>query len=351
MSIAKWIMKQYWRMGTIRAWMSLGMGMLALGRVYYEEIPILADLGFLGAVLLGGVLILIFMGIGWLYDEKARMWRAKLQVNIDRNPYRCVPNYKAYALEYPVLYIAISSFHSLFRKLGIDDKSLGELEKYLAKNYTFRPEKDDINAAQSLGEEYMRNHPFNPTGDPESGKVGLRSRAMLGFETQTLRLNWVQELTGMAQDSLVIAGVYVVFLFPDVVTDGMVPVAYLILGIFIVTIPILFMITAVGWFYDRKLYIWSVDTTVRIERNPYSYLAEPSLYTLFMPFYYTMFTILRQLLERDGLDTSKVDKIMEFLQEYFSLDVAQDGDMKRARELRREFGDTFRVTTEEARLN
>jgi hypothetical protein len=171
---------------------------------------------------------------------------------------------------------------------------------------------------------------------------------MLGFETQTLRLQWVQELTGMAQDALVIAGVYVVFLFPDVVSDGLVPVGYLVLGIFIVTIPILFMITTVGWFYDRKLLIWSVDTAVKIERNPYSYLAEPSLYALFMPYYHILFKTLRELSIEKGLDTNKIDTMMGFLHEYFSLDVSRDGDMERARDLRREFGQIFETALQEA---
>ena len=48
MSLSKWIMKQYWRVGTIRTLLSLALGTLVLGKLYYEYIPVLADLGFLG---------------------------------------------------------------------------------------------------------------------------------------------------------------------------------------------------------------------------------------------------------------------------------------------------------------
>jgi hypothetical protein len=328
-------------MGTIRAWMGLALGMLSLGRLYYEDLPIISDWGFFGAVFLGGILILVFMGVGWAYDEKAKMWRAKLQVNIERNPYRCVPNYKAFALEYPILFAALTSFYRIFDKLNLPTKMLDDISEYLKKNYSFRPEKEDIEAAQDLGEEFMKNHPFRRDGDPGPRPVGLRARAMLGFETQNRRLIWIQELTGMAQDAFVITGVYIIWIFPDVVTDGAVPFAYLLLGLFIIALPIMFMITAVGWLYDRKLRVWSVDTAVKIERNPYSYLAEPSLYTLFMPYYYTFFKILREIHLKEGMDTQHIDKVMEFLDEYFTYDVSEVGDMQRARQLRRDFGRVF----------
>ncbi|MHA2022411.1 MAG: hypothetical protein ACTSWQ_01995 [Candidatus Thorarchaeota archaeon] len=47
MAVKKWIMKQYWTLS------SLAMGMFVLGRLYYEYIPGLRDLGVLGALTLG----------------------------------------------------------------------------------------------------------------------------------------------------------------------------------------------------------------------------------------------------------------------------------------------------------
>ncbi|MFW9805155.1 MAG: hypothetical protein ACFFFK_00335, partial [Candidatus Thorarchaeota archaeon] len=74
MSMKKFIMKQYWRVGTIRALLSLAMGMLLLGRLLYVDIPYLQDMGIWGAIILGLLLVLLFMAIGWAYDEKGKMW-------------------------------------------------------------------------------------------------------------------------------------------------------------------------------------------------------------------------------------------------------------------------------------
>ena len=65
MSLSKWIMKQYWRVGTVRTLLSLALGTLVLGKLYYGYIPVLADLGFLGAVTFGAFLFLIFLGVSY----------------------------------------------------------------------------------------------------------------------------------------------------------------------------------------------------------------------------------------------------------------------------------------------
>ena len=92
MSKSKWIMKQYWRIGTIRSLSSLALSMLVLGRLYYIYIPGLSDLGLLGALILGTFLILLFIGIGTLYDIKGKMWCPKNQALVDRSVYEYVPN-------------------------------------------------------------------------------------------------------------------------------------------------------------------------------------------------------------------------------------------------------------------
>lgn len=341
MSIAKWIMKQYWRLGATRAWMSLGMGMLSIAKLYYLNIPILADLGFWGAVILGGILVIIFMGIGWLYDEKAKMWRAKITVSIDRNPYRSVPDFAAFATNYPVLYAMISTVHKFVKRVGIDTSEIEDLEKMLTIHYSLRPEKDEIEQAKDIGNEYMECHPFVPGRESTPGENDLTTKAMLGFETQNLRLTWIQELSGMLQDGLVITGVYIVFLFPGVVVDGAVPLVYLLIGIVVIALPIMFLITAVGWLYDRQLKVWSVDSAVKVERNPYSYLAEPRIHASFRPFYYAFFNTMENLLEKEGIEATEVSKMKDFLKDYFALRVDRDEDLIAARELRRSFGESF----------
>lgn len=321
--------------------------MLSLGKLYYQDIPPLADLGFFGALILGSILILVFMGVGWLYDEKAKLWKAKQQVNIDRFPYRCVPNIRAFSMDYPILFAFLTSLFRIFDKLGLDTEPLNDLSEYLTKNYSFRAEKSDMDESKDLGDQFMENRPFRTGGDPPGGPVSLTARVALGFETQSLRFVWIQELTGMAQDALVITGVYVIFLFPNVVVDGVVPLSYMLLGILIVAFPVMFLIVGLGWFYDRKLKIWSVDRIVRVERTPYSYLAEPNIYTIFMPYYMTLFRILGDVQKKEGLDTTEVDKILTFLDAYFKFDVAKTKDMERARQLRRDYGTLF--ATKEAK--
>jgi hypothetical protein len=60
-SKTKWIMKQYWRLSTIRALSGLVLGMLVIGQFYYEYIPPLATLGLVGALILSGILIVFFL--------------------------------------------------------------------------------------------------------------------------------------------------------------------------------------------------------------------------------------------------------------------------------------------------
>ena len=64
MSKTKWIMKQYWRISTIRTLAGLVLGMLVIGQLYYEYIPPFAELGIVGALILSFILILFFMGLG-----------------------------------------------------------------------------------------------------------------------------------------------------------------------------------------------------------------------------------------------------------------------------------------------
>ena len=101
-------MKQYWRISAIRAWMSLAIGMLSISRLYYIYVPGLQDQGFIGALILGCGLIFLFMGIGWLYDEKGRQWRFTIQALQDRGIYRFVPNPRAHVVDYPFFYTPIS---------------------------------------------------------------------------------------------------------------------------------------------------------------------------------------------------------------------------------------------------
>ena len=341
LSKSKWVMKQYWRIGAIRAWMSLGLGMFSIGKIYYVYIPSLVDLGLLGALFLGCVLILLFLGIGWLYDVKGVMWSAKLQAAAERNPYRYVPDLRSFAIDYAANSAMLLTIRSVFLKLGLDVTFLGESLEYLDNYYGLNENKKDITTSERIAEEFMKTHPLSQEAAFKQGKVSPSARIKKWFEVHILRLSWIQQLTGMAQDALVFGAIYIVFLFPDVTTGNVVPLDYLFLGLILISLPLFTLIALVGWLYDKKLRIWSVDTAVKVERNPFSYVAEPRLYGLTMPVYYTLFETLREVFVTTGVETTEVQRILDFMDDYGCFKVSRESDMRRAIDLRKSFGETF----------
>jgi len=341
LSKSKWVMKQYWRVGTTRAWMSLGLGMFSLGKIYYVYIPSLVDLGLLGALILGGGLVLLFLGIGWLYDAKGMMWSAKLQAAAERNPYRYVPDLRSFAIDYASTNAMLLTIRSVFLKLGLDVTFLEESIEYLDSYYGFNENKKDIVTSERMAAEFMKTHPLFREAVFKLGKVSLGARIKKWFEVQILRLSWVQQLTGMAQDALVFGAIYVVFLFPDATTGNVVPLNYLFMGLILISLPLFTLIATIGWLYDRKLRIWSVDTAVKVERNPFSYVAEPRLYSLTMPIYYTLFETLREVFATTGVEATEVQRILDFMDDYGCFRVSKESDMRGAINLRKSFGETF----------
>jgi hypothetical protein len=270
MSKARWIMKQYWRISAIRAWMGLALGMFSLGKVYAAQTPGLAELGLIGALILGSVLVLVFLGVGWLYDVKGKMWSPSV---------------------------------SFFEK-----------------------------------------HPFLDETRPKK-RVSFTAKSKLEFEVIQLRLDWIQQLTGMLQDSLIFAAVYVVLIFPGVAVDNVVPIPFLILGFLLLSIPMLFIITLSGWYYDKKLRIWSPDMIVKVERTPYTYVAYPRLYVMDLPAYYALLDTMKMIMEKQGIEPFEIERIIEYMNTYCDFKSSREQDMEKARALRREYGEVF-VTKE-----
>lgn len=348
MSKMKWFMKQYWRIGQTRALLSLAMGMLSLGRVYVESVPVLSDWGFWGAATLGVILIFVFLGIGWLYDVKARLWTAKMQSTVERDVYRYLPNFKTYAIDYPTIYSTISTLREVFKSMNLSTEQLDDLAIYMSKYFGRNPERKDILESQRDSKEFIEQYPFQ-SESIEPKKIPFMSKVKVGFTTNTLRLTWIQELTGMLQDALVFAAVYVVFIFPGVAVDGTVPLFFLGLGFIILSIPLLLLQTSLGWFYDKRLRVWSVRNVVEVERNPYTYVAFPRQYTMELPFYYAFLEIMKGIFVKLGIDTGKIDAIIEYIDEYGTFRPSREGDFAKSQQLRREFGVLFNTQqTEEA---
>ena len=137
-------MKQYWRVSQIRILTSLGLSMLVIGKLYLEFVPILRDMGLLGALTLGLILFSAFLGLGWVYDTRMKMWSQKLQANYERHAYYHVPMIKNAAFEYPVLYTLIHTIKNLSDKSEIDGYSVSQLSAYLHEYFSLQPKRKDI---------------------------------------------------------------------------------------------------------------------------------------------------------------------------------------------------------------
>lgn len=336
MLVKKWIMKQYWRVSQIRILASLGLGMLVIGKLYLEFVPVLRDMGLLGALTLGVLLFSVFMGLGWVYDTRMKMWSQKVQVIYERHAYYHVPMIKTAIFEYPVLYTLIHTMKGLSDKSEIDGFSVSQLAVYLQEYFSLRPTRKDIDRTIKMEREFLENHPFSTTGDKTDQGTPISTRLKLGWETQILRLTWIQSLTGLVQDVLVFGVLYVFVLFPSAASENV-----LFLAVFGISLPLLFVLVLIGWVYDRKLKIWSVDLTVKVERNPYSYVLEPGLLAFTIPFFYTLLSVFYDTLVKLELDTSEVEKVIRYLDEYSKLRSSRSQDLDGAVKMRASMGMLF----------
>lgn len=334
--IKKWIMKQYWRVGQIRAISSLATGMLVIGRLYVDFVPILKNMGVWGALILGTFLFSIFLGLGWLYDIRLRQWSQSNQAIVERTAYYHVPLLSSIAFDYPYLYALVSTLNGVSKKQGIDNESLSQLSMYLNEYFSLTYTKRDIDRTLEMGKHFMTKHPFTQESEKTRKSTPLSSRIKLAWEVQILRLTWIQSLTGLVQDVLVFGALYVFILFPSV--D---PQNALFVGILWISIPLLVVLMLLGWIYDRKLKVWTADLEVKVERNPYSYVAEPSIFAFSVPFYYSLFWSLYRILQKNELDTEGIERMISYLDKYTTLESSRSEDFRKAVELRTSLGELF----------
>jgi hypothetical protein len=264
------------------------------------------------------------------------MWSQKNQAIQERNPYQYVPNFKNLAQDYPMFLSLIKGFKAIAEKLGHDTQSLNQLDQYFNQFFKKKAAKRDILDAETSSEQFMQDHPFSETVPREKGRIPLGARAKLGFETNILRLTWIQQLTGLLQDVLVFGAFYVLVIFPDVTPEF--ELFFAVVGL---SLPLLIFLTICGWYYDKRLRVWSPDMIVKVDRNPFSYVAEPRIYAMVFPFFYTVFKTLREAFQKLELDTLELDTIIKFLDDYSRLSSSRDQDMGEAQELRRIYGSVF----------
>ncbi|NHJ14704.1 MAG: hypothetical protein EAX95_13575 [Candidatus Thorarchaeota archaeon] len=339
-------MKQYWRVGTIRVLLSLAMSMFVLGRYYYIYIPVISDWGLLGALVLGSVLVLFFMFVGWLYDEKAKMWSQQMQASAERNPYFYLSDFRGYAIDYPFLYATLESMRNTLEKVGEDTSSIDDSLRYFGGYFSRVPEREDIIDANKAGQLFMKQHPFAEGEMEDTRDVPRGSKLKLHAEVQMLRLTWVQSLTAIIQDALIL-GIFMTTLLitGGTVSEATIPVESLLLGLLAISLPLFLAIGLLGWVYDKKLKVWSADSIVKVQRNPYNYVPSPKANIYVIPFMIALFYSMKEILKRLELNTDVANEIIDFLEEYDKLTASRDEDMAEARALRDRYGPVFQQSS------
>jgi hypothetical protein len=275
------------------------------------------------------------------------LWTQKTQATVERDPFRYVPYPGSFATEYPVHHTFLSTLKNVFKEIDVDTSQIDDLMFYLGEYYSLRPNKADIQAAPDMASEFMSRHPFSEEDEIKPKRIKISSRLKLGFEVNRLRLLWIQQLTGMFMDALVFGALYVTLLFPDVVVNDIVPLQYLLVGLLVLALPLFTLVTFIGWYYDKRMRVWSADAVVKAERNPYQYLPQPRSYTIELPFYFSFFETVREVFRELNIDTTDVDRIVQYLEDYGSLTIKKDADIARARGLRKSHGAVFESKEQE----
>lgn len=337
MSGKKWIMKQYWRVGTIRTLFSLVLSMLVLGKYYYEFVPILAPLGLLGALILGFLLVLLFLGIGYIYDVRLKLWNETFQVGVERDPYQQTPNIRSYSMDFPVLYAFLLTFRKSLLKRNLDFSKIDELVQYYdAFFHRNATEKNDLVDSIKSNEAFLDRNPFTKERLQIQKGRSKGARMKKSFQTQILRINYVQSLTGSVQDVLVISALYVPILF-----GATLPRNLLLNMIWLISLPLFILLVVLGWYYDKQLRMWGPEFSVRIERDPYSYVPEPKLVASFFPFIYAFLSTSYDVLNEINSDTRYIEKIIGYFDSYSALRSSVEDDMNRGKQIRFELGNIW----------
>ncbi|MFX1485432.1 MAG: hypothetical protein ACFFCP_19840, partial [Promethearchaeota archaeon] len=234
----------------------------------------------------------------------------------------------------PLLFTTMQTLGDVIEKENLDTSAINELTVYLDNFFSRLPEKKDILAAMPEARDFLKSKSSEELNDRG---IPLSFRLKRGFETQNLRLSWIQSLTGMFQDALVFGILYVVILLP-LLKD---PIAQLLIGLFLISLPLYIVLVALGWYYDRRLQIWSPDMVVKVERTPYTFVPSPRDLLIDYPFYYAFYTVMREVFLKRGLDATSIERIMVYLQTYMNLTAEDEKDMDTARKLRAAFGPVF----------
>ncbi len=161
MGIKKWLMKQEWRIVQIRGIWGLFYGILLLAASYYSYIAFFAAMGALGPFVFSGVILVIFLILGYVYDRVLVLWAPRQEVNIERNPFQYVPSPKDHIFWFPLYSSMLDAIEELAESLNVDTSLVAETKEYYSQLSKLRSEKrEDLDTAIDLREKFVKEHPF-----------------------------------------------------------------------------------------------------------------------------------------------------------------------------------------------
>ncbi|MHA3962786.1 MAG: hypothetical protein AM325_004525 [Candidatus Thorarchaeota archaeon SMTZ1-45] len=161
MRIRKWLMKQQWRIVQIRGIWSLFYGILLLAIAYFEFIPFFAAMGTFGPFVFAGILLFLFLILGYIYDRVLVMWAPSQEVTMERNPYQYVPSPKEHIFWFPLYSVLLDSVEKVAQKFDVDTDAIDAAREYYSELEKMSPAiKEDLDRALDLRLEFMSKNPF-----------------------------------------------------------------------------------------------------------------------------------------------------------------------------------------------
>ncbi|MFW9793959.1 MAG: hypothetical protein ACFFEE_06650 [Candidatus Thorarchaeota archaeon] len=162
MGVKKWLMKQQWRVVQIRGIWGLFYGILLLAVAYYEYIPFFVEMGSIGPFVFAGIILFVFLILGYIYDRVLVMWAPSQEVTIERNPYQYIPSPKDHIFWFPIYSAILDVSEKLADEYSVDKTAIQETREYFSKLERLRPERrDNIDEGIKLRKEFIEKHPFD----------------------------------------------------------------------------------------------------------------------------------------------------------------------------------------------
>jgi hypothetical protein len=159
-------MKQEWRIIKIRGIWSLFYGILLLAAAYYGYIPLFSDMGTLGPFVFAGIILIVFLVLGYIYDKVLVMWAPSKEVTMERNPYQYVPSPKDHIFWFPFYSSLLNALEELAKNYEVDLDPIRDTKEYYSQLQKLRPErKEDLDLAIKLRDDFVSKHPFHNMED------------------------------------------------------------------------------------------------------------------------------------------------------------------------------------------